>query len=330
MRNRFLIRIMYGVLRFAISVFLLSVLVFAVSRAAPGDPLYAYYGEQAEKMSAEQQERARERLGLGEPVFVQYMRWFRNAVHGDFGISYKYKTDVGEVIADRIGNTLLLGGLGFAVIFVLSLFLGLFCAWREDKAADRMVCAVGTLTSCIPEFWMSLFLILVFAVWFDWLPSSGAYSVGAQDSLADRAAHLVLPLTVVVAGHLWYYAYQVRNRLLEEVRADYVLLARMKGLSGRQVLYRHCLRNALPSYLSMMAIAFPHILGGTYVVETVFSYPGIGTLAYESARYHDYNMLMLVSILTGMLVILGNMLAQGINAYIDPRIGASKGKGERF
>lgn len=329
MRNRYLIRILYGVLRFAISVILLSVLVFTVSRAAPGDPLYAYYGEQVEKMSAEQQERAREKLGLGEPILVQYMGWLRNAVHGDFGISYKYKMDVREVIADRIGNTLLLGGLGFAVIFVLSLLLGLFCAWREDKTADRVICAVGTLTSCIPEFWMSLFLILVFAVWLDWLPSSGAYSVGGENSLADRASHLILPLAVVVAGHLWYYAFQVRNRLLEEVRADYVLLARMKGMSGKQVLYRHCLRNALPSYLSMMAIAFPHILGGTYVVETVFSYPGVGTLAYESARYHDYNMLMLVSILTGMLVILGNMLAQGINEYIDPRIGASKGKGER-
>lgn len=329
MRNRYLIRILYGVLRFAISVLLLSVLVFTVSRAAPGDPLYAYYGEQVEKMSAQQQERAREKLGLGEPIPVQYMGWLRNAVHGDFGISYKYKMDVREVIADRIGNTLLLGGLGFAVIFVLSLLLGLFCAWREDKTADRVICAVGTLTSCIPEFWMSLFLILVFAVWLDWLPSSGAYSVSAGNSLADRASHLILPLTVVVAGHLWYYAFQVRNRLLEEVRADYVLLARMKGMSGKQVLYRHCLRNALPSYLSMMAIAFPHILGGTYVVETVFSYPGVGTLAYESARYHDYNMLMLVSILTGMLVILGNMLAQGINEYIDPRIGASKGKGER-
>lgn len=329
MRNRYLIRILYGVLRFAISVLLLSVLVFTVSRAAPGDPLYAYYGEQVEKMSAQQQERAREKLGLGEPIPVQYMGWLRNAVHGDFGISYKYKMDVREVIADRIGNTLLLGGLGFAVIFVLSLLLGLFCAWREDKTADRVICAVGTLTSCIPEFWMSLFLILVFAVWLDWLPSSGAYSVGGENSLADRASHLILPLAVVVAGHLWYYAFQVRNRLLEEVRADYVLLARMKGMSGKQVLYRHCLRNALPSYLSMMAIAFPHILGGTYVVETVFSYPGVGTLAYESARYHDYNMLMLVSILTGMLVILGNMLAQGINEYIDPRIGASKGKGER-
>lgn len=318
--RRSYIAIIEELIRFVLSVFFLSVLVFTLSRVAPGDPLYAYYGDRVEKMGTLEQEAAREILGLHEPIPVQYVRWVKNAAHGDFGISYQYKRDVKEVIAGRLGNTLLLGGLGFVIIFVLALLLGLFCAWREEKRADRIVCGIGTLTSCIPEFWLSLLLILVFSVWLKWLPSSGAYSVGAEGSLADRGRHLLLPLTVVVLGHLWYYAYLVRNRLLEETRADYVLLARMKGLSGKQVLYRHCLRNALPSYLSMMAIAFPHILGGTYVAETVFSYPGIGTLAYESARYQDYNLLMLVSLMTGILVIFGNMIAEILNERIDPRI----------
>lgn len=321
-------------IKFVLSIFLLSVLVFTLSRLAPGDPLYAYYGDRVEKMSMEEQETARERLGLQESIPVQYVRWIKGAVRGDFGISYQYKRDVKEVIAGRLGNTLLLGGLGFIIIFVLALFLGLFCARREDQRADRVVCGIGTLTSCIPDFWLSLLLILVFSVWLRWLPGSGAYSVGAEGSLADRGRHLILPLSVVVLGHLWYYAYLVRNRLLEETRADYVLLARMKGLSGRQVLYRHCLRNALPSYLSMMAIAFPHILGGTYVAETVFSYPGIGTLAYESARYQDYNLLMVVSLLTGSMVILGNLAAKLLNGRIDPRIrlktGAFKEEAERW
>lgn len=319
MRKRY-ITIMGKLFKFALSVFLLSVLVFTLSRLAPGDPLYAYFGERVEKMSGEEQEAARERLGLNEPIPTQYVRWLEAAVSGDFGISYQYKRDVKGVIAERIGNTLLLGGLGFAVIFVLALFLGLFCAWREDKRADRVVCGIGTFTSCIPDFWLSLLLIMVFSVWLGWLPSSGAYSVGAEKDFADRGRHLILPLAVVVIGHLWYYAYLVRNRLLEETRADYVLLARMKGLSGKQVLYRHCLRNVLPSYFSMMAIAFPHILGGTYVAEAVFSYPGIGTLAYESARYQDYNLLMVVSLLTGVLVIFGNTLAKILNEQIDPRI----------
>ena len=311
--------------KLVLSLFLLSVLVFTMSRLAPGDPLYSYYGDQVERMSTQEQEAARERLGLHAPIPAQYVQWIKGAVCGDFGISYKYKRDVRAVIAERIGNTLLLGGIGFVIIFVLALLLGLFCAWREDKWADRIICGIGTVTSCIPEFWLSLLLILVFSVWLGWLPSSGAYTVGMEKDLADRGRHLILPLAVVVLGHLWYYAYLVRNRLLEETRADYVLLARMKGLSGRQVLYRHCLRNAIPSYLSMMAIALPHILGGTYVAETVFSYPGIGTLAYESARYQDYNLLMLVSLMTGGLVIFGNMLARIINERIDPRMSIGTG-----
>lgn len=331
MKNTYM-TIISELIRFMLSVFLLSVLVFTMSRLAPGDPLYAYYGDRVEKMSLEEQEAARERLGLDASIPVQYMRWLKGAVRGDFGISYKYKRDVKEVIAERIGNTLLLGGLGFVIIFILALLLGLFCAWREEKPADRIVCGIGTVTSCIPEFWLSLLLILVFSVWLGWLPSAGAYTVGMDKNLADRGRHLILPLTVVVLGHLWYYAYLVRNRLLEETRADYVLLARMKGLSGKQVLYRHCLPNALSSYLSMMAIALPHILGGAYVVETVFSYPGIGTLAYESARYQDYNLLMVVSLMTGALVIFGNMLARLLNGHIDPRTdrraGAFRGEAD--
>lgn len=330
MKKSNIIRIIYHAGSFLLSVFALSVLVFTISRLAPGDPLYAYYGERVEKMSVEEQEQARGRLGLNASVPVQYMRWLACALHGDFGISYQYKTDVKEVLAARVGNTLLLGGMGFALIFVLALWLGLFCAWREERLTDRLICRIGTVTSCIPEFWLSLLFILLFAVWLGWLPGSGAYSVGKEGSAADRAVHLILPLTVVVLGHLWYYAFQVRNRLLEEVRTDYVLLARMKGLSGKQVLRRHCLRSALPSYLSMMAVAFPHILGGTYVVELVFSYPGIGTLAYESARYKDYNLLMVISLLTGITVIFCNMLAQGINERLDPRMRAQSkvGRGE--
>lgn len=156
------------------------------------------------------------------------------------------------------------------------------------------------------------------------LPSSGAYSIGQQNNIADRAAHLILPLAVVVLGHLWYYAYMIRNRLLDEMRADYVLLAKAKGLTRRAVMLRHCLRNTMPTYLSIMAISVPHVLGGTYIVETVFSYPGLGTLAYESARYKDYNLLMLLSLLSGALVILCSIIAQTINEQIDPRIRAEQ------
>ena len=312
----------YGqkLLIFLLSVLLLSVITFYIARLAPGDPLVSYYGDRVEKMKPEERAWAEEKLGLNEPIHVQYVRWLQGALHGDFGISYKYKTDVLEVIGGRAVNTLILGGIGFILIFSLALGLGIFCAWFEDRWPDRILCKVGTVVSCIPEFWLSLVLILVFAVNLRWLPSSGAYSVGNANDIGDRILHLILPLTVAVLNHLWYYAYMIRNKLLEEIRAEYVLLAKSKGLNKRQVMFKHCLRNIIPSYLSIMAISVPHILGGTYIIETVFSYPGIGTLSYESARYQDYNLLMVLCILSGAIVILFNLAAQIINERIDPRM----------
>lgn len=327
-RNRFL-RFGKRLLIFLASVFVLSLVVFYISRWAPGDPLVSYYGDRVEKMSPDERQWAMDRLGLSDPVSVQYVRWLENAFHGDFGISYKYKQDVLEVIGGRLTNTLLLGGVGFVLLFALALGLGIACAWFEDRWPDKLICKAGTISSCIPEFWLSLVLILLFAVSLRILPSSGAYTAGKSADIADRARHLILPLIVVVVSHLWYYAYMIRNKLLEEVRTDYVLLAKSKGLSKREILFRHCLRNIMPSYISIMAISVPHVLGGTYIVETVFSYPGIGTLAYESARYQDYNLLMVLCMLSGIVVIFCNMIGQAVNERIDPRVGARQAEETR-
>ena len=180
---------------FLASVLLLSVLVFYISRLAPGDPLVSYYGDRVEKMTPEERAWAEEKLGLNDPISVQYIRWAGNALHGDFGISYKYKMDVTRVIEGRIGNTLVLGGIGFLLIFTLALLLGILCAWKEDTWLDRIICKVGTITGCIPEFWLSLLLILVFSMQLKWLPSSGAYSVGKQADFSDRVCHLILPMS---------------------------------------------------------------------------------------------------------------------------------------
>ena len=150
-RNPF---VYYGkkALIFLVSVFILSLAVFYISRLAPGDPLMSYYGERVEKMSVAEKEAAREKLGLNDPIHVQYVRWLENAAKGDFGISYKYKQDVMEVIGQRIGYTLILGGIGFVLTFIGALGLGILCAWYEDKWPDKILCKGGTLLSCIPEF----------------------------------------------------------------------------------------------------------------------------------------------------------------------------------
>lgn len=309
---------------FAVSVLALSLVVFAVARLAPGDPLLSYYGDRVERMSDEERLAAETKLGLREPILTQYVRWLEGAVHGEFGISFKYKTDVLEVILARVGGTLVLGGIGFLLTFVSALLLGIISAWYEGRALDRLICSVGTVISCVPEFWLSMVLIMVFSVWLGWLPSGGAYSYDGGGGAADRLRHLVLPMVVVLASHLWYYGYMIRNKILDEMRADYVLLARAAGASRARVMWRHCVMNILPTYLSIMAISVPHIMGGTYIAETIFSYPGIGILTYESARFRDYNMLMVLCMISGVIVIAANVIAGAINERIDPRIRAEE------
>ena len=228
------------------------------------------------------------------------------------------------MLKSRLGNTLLLGGTGFLIIFAGALLLGVICAWKEGGWLDKIICKAGTIISCVPEFWLALVLILVFSVSLRWLPSSGAYAVGQEKNISDRILHMILPLTVIVTEHLWYYGYMVRNKMLDEIRADYVLLAKAKGIKKSRIMLVHCMRNIMPSYLSIMAISVTHIMGGTYLAETVFSYPGIGTLAYESARYKDYNLLMIISLMSGIIIIACNMAAQILNERIDPRMRISR------
>ena len=325
LRNN-LVYFLKKILQFVLVIFLLSLIVFYMARLSPGDPLRAYYGESVERMSVEQQEKAREKLGLNEPIWVQYGIWAEEAFHGDFGISFKYKQDVMKVIEGVWANTLILGGLSYILTFAFALVLGVFCSMHEDSPVDRAICKVGTITNCIPSFWVALVLILIFSINLELLPSSGAYAMGQADNIASRAVHLILPLAVMILGHLWYYTYMVRNRMLEEMRKDYVLLCKTKGMTRRQIVWRHCLRNIMPTFISIMAISVPQIIGGTYVVEKVFSYPGLGTLSFESAKYHDYNMLMVLCLLTGIVVVFSNMVAQIINDKIDPRMKHERGE----
>lgn len=323
MKNKKIVNTVFYVkqiLQFIVVIFILSLVVFFMARLAPGDPLRAYYGDSVERMNSEQKAYAIEKLGLDEPLSVQYVDWIKNAATGDFGISFKYKQDVMTVINGVYINTLILGGTSFIFTFALALLLGVFCADHEDSKLDRTICKIGTVTSVIPSFWVALILILIFSVNLSWLPTSGAYAIGESQSIASRITHLILPLIVMILGHLWYYAYLVRNRMIEELSQDYVFLCKAKGVPRRKIVYRHCLYNILPTFISLMAISVPHILGGTYVVEQVFSYPGLGSLSFESARYHDYNMLMVLCLITGIVVVFSNMLAQTINGKIDPRI----------
>jgi peptide/nickel transport system permease protein len=309
-------------LTFIIMMFLLSAIVFYVSRLTPGDPLEAFYGDATQSMTSEELDAARVRLGLDGSITGQYIKWVKNVLHGDFGNSLRHKRPVMEVVRPLIGNTLILGSTAYVLVFLLATGLALICARFEESLADRAICKVGTAAYYIPAFWLGTVLVLLFSINLKLLPSSGAYDIGKSGDISSRMRHMILPLTVMVASHLWYYAYMIRNKLLDEVRKDYVLLARSKGLGKTRILFVHCLRNVLPTIVNIMAISIPHVLSGTYIAESVFNYPGIGSLAVSSAKYHDYNLLMLMVLITGVLVIVSSLAGQTINERIDPRIKA--------
>jgi peptide/nickel transport system permease protein len=320
-RNAMIIKkIIKRTLGFLLAMFILSVGVFYLARLAPGDPLQSFYGDAVESMTTQELDAARTRLGLDGPIYLQYIKWIGNAAQGEFGLSLKYKTPAMDVVSPLIGNTLILGGTAYILVFLFATLLALFCAMHEDTLIDRIICKVGTAAYYIPPFWLGVVLVLLFSINLKWLPSSGAYDIGKAGDVISRIRHMILPLIVMILSHLWYYAYMIRNKLLDEVRKDYVLLAKSKGCTKREIVLRHCLRNVAPTIVSIMAISIPHVLSGTYIAESVFNYPGIGALAVQSAKYHDYNLLMLVVLITGVLVILSSIIAQSINEVIDPRM----------
>ena len=308
-----------------LSLIVLSLIVFFVSRLAPGDPLRAYYGESVERMTAEQLDTAEHRLGLDRSLPIQYITWAGSALRGDLGISYQYKQPVTAVIGSFCGNTVILTAVSFVLIAVPGLLLAIFCVRREGSTADRMICRAGVAANSIPEFFLALVLILIFAVKLGVLPQSGVTSIGGG-GVADRMTHLILPVAAIVVSHIWYCAYLMRNRLSDEMSKEYVLMCKVKGLTEHQIIYRHCVRNIMPSVVSIMAVFLPHLLGGAYVIEMVFSYPGIGRLGLESARYHDYNLLMTVCIITGASVMIVNMAAQMINEKLSPDTKEERGQ----
>ncbi len=313
-------RICKNLLIFLIAMLFLSIIVFVFARLAPGDPLVAFYGDAIETMSPIELDAARARLGLDSPMHIQYITWISGILVGNFGLSLQYKIPAMDVISPLIGNTLILGVTAYILVFLLAILLAVSCALHEDSLFDRLACKIGTMTYFIPSFWLGLLLVMVFSINLGWFPSSGAYDYGMSGNILNRIQHLILPLIVMIASHIWYYAYMIRNKLLDENRKDYVLLAKSKGLGKHEIIWKHSLRNIAPTIINLMAISIPHVLSGTIIAEAVFNYPGIGNMAINAAKYHDYNLLMLLVLIIGAMVIISSIAAYMINEIIDPRM----------
>jgi peptide/nickel transport system permease protein len=269
--------------------------------------------------------RLRANLGLDEPFYQWYLTWLWNVMHGDFGRSMIDGSPVMTHILERLPNTLELTVTAVLLGILISVPLGVIGALRRGSKTDHTLTVVSVAGFAVPQFWLGLMLILVFSVTFQhyglpWLPSGGVTSPFDGGSLGDRLLHLIMPATVLSFFYLSLWSRFTRSSMLEVLSQDYIRTARAKGMSERRVVYLHGLRNALIPLVTLIGLELPGLVSGGLVVEVVFSWPGLGRLAFERALQYDYSTVMGVVFFATLLVVAGNLLADVLYAILDPRI----------
>lgn len=303
----------------------ISAVLFGLINAVPGGLLTAY--ENMDDITPEDYARLRAKYGYDESVPVKYVKWLRNAVTGDWGTSFVSKRPVFQEIKDRLPNTLLLMGLAFIVTLLIAIPLGVFSALKQYSFFDHVLTTLAFAGQSLPVFWFGLLLIIVFAVELKnpatgkpLLPGAGMSTPGAPFSLGDRIEHLILPVimlsVVSAAGYLRY----MRSSMLDVTHQDYVRTARGKGLPEKTVVNRHAFRNALIPLVTLIALDLPILFNGAIFTETIFAWPGMGRLFYQSALQRDYPVLLAVLILGAGFMILSNLVADLLYGALDPRI----------
>jgi peptide/nickel transport system permease protein len=284
-----------------------SLIVFVMIRITPGDPVRTYLGESA---TDQQVAEYRHYLGLDEPLPLQYVRFLQRAVSGDLGNSLTYHQPATIVLAEHLPATLQLSLVSLALALLVAVPLGVLSAVRRDSFWDYLGMTLAMLGQSLPAFWLGLVLMLVFAVNLHWLPTSGSGGL----------SFLVLPSVTLGAYMAGLFTRLVRSGLLEVLGEDYVRTARAKGLPDRAVLYGHALRNMAIPLVTVIGLQFGTLLGGAVVVETVFSWPGVGTAAVTAIGARDYALVQAVVLVVSLFFVAVNLTIDLLYAYIDPRI----------
>ncbi len=301
----------------------ISLLTFAIVEIAPGDAAQMYIDPNKGTDPA-YIERVRQNLGLEQPVYVRYADWLARTLSGDLGYSFRTRRPVTLEVGDRLPNTLLLGGLSLALSFVIAIPIGVISALKRYTWIDYVVSTLALAGISIPIFWIALLLIQVFAIQLGWLPASGMRSVRETytgwRSTVDVIEHLILPMITLSLAQIASWSRYQRSALLEVLGQDYIRTARGKGLTQRRVLTVHALRNSLIPMVTLIGISVPTIVTGAFITETIFSWPGIGRLGVDAVTGRDYPVIMAVTMLSALLIVVGNLLADIAYAWVDPRI----------
>jgi peptide/nickel transport system permease protein len=301
---------------------------FFLFRVLPGDP--AKNLTRNRLVPAEQVQVLRESFGLGRPLPQQFATYVRDTLQGDLGISYKFRRPVSEVIAERIWPTVLLLGLSTMLSTVIGLWVGIQGAWRRGSVFDRLSLGASLALYAMPEFWLGILLLIAFGVGVGSFP--GMFPTGGMSSpgtdltspagVIDVARHLFLPCLTLTLAYIAEYALVMRSSLLDELGEEYLTTARAKGLRDALVLRRHAVPNALLPTTTLIFLNLGFVVSGAITIETVYSWPGLGLLSYEALRTPDYPLLQGVFLLFSAAVILANVIADLLYAYLDPRVRA--------
>lgn len=301
--------------------FLLSIFMFLLIHALPGGPEQVIFNPHLDPAG---RAALRARFGLDDPLPVQYLKWIGNCLVGNFGISFATSQPVSQVLAQRFPNTLQLFSISLLVALVLAIFLGVISAVRQNSALDYTVTTLSYFGLALPAFLLGLFLQDIFAVQLHWLPVSGTATLGYTfdpfNAFIDHGLHLVLPVIALSVLFVAGWSRYMRSSMIETTKQDYMRTARAKGVSPTSRLARHALRNAVIPLITVVAIDIGAIAGGATITETIFAWPGMGSLFFDSLQSRDYPVLLAILMLSGFFVILFNLIADVLYGVMDPRI----------
>ncbi len=299
----------------ALVVFATSLLIFAIVHILPGNVAYAILGEYATPSAVAT---LQQRLGLDDPLWLQYWRWLHGVLRGDLGPSLVMDRPAGPLILEALGRSAILASIAFAIVAGGGIALGVHAATHQGRISDRVMTLAQFVFIAVPDFFWAILGVMAFAAGLDWLPATG-YAPWGDGALA-WASHLVLPVTVLSIGLLAHVSRLSRAAMLEALRSRYVLMARAKGMSERRVLWRHAAPNAMLPTITILAIDFGLLIGGVVVVETVFAYPGLGRLLVFAIEHRDLPLLQAGMLVLTTIYALANLAADIGYAVLNPRI----------
>ena len=307
---------------------IITMVIFGVVKAMPGDELTAYLGP-GTKATQEVKERAREKLGLDKSIPEQYVRWMGRVLTGDLGTSFTLKKPVGEIIGTYVWNTFLLNVVAMIIGLALAIPVGIRQAVKKGSAEDNFWTILSLLGISVPSFFFGMLLIFFVGMKVSWIPISGmrdsmyanfGYPGGFMQEVGDVAVHMILPVIVLAFSDFATFSRYVRNSMVEVINQDYVRTARAKGLKEKTVIYKHAFKNAQIPLVTLLGMYIPSLFAGATILESVFVWPGIGKILIDSINQRDTSLTTACLVFSAVLMILGNLLSDVCYSLVDPRV----------